>query len=63
MLVCGILHVVSNEYMWIVCVAASKHTIATATRVPDALSFCVVAVDVHCEVVLDLPARENKYEM
>lgn len=39
MLVIGILHIVSNEYMWIVGVAASKHTIAAATRVPDALSF------------------------
>ena len=60
MLVCGILHVVSNEYMWIVCVAASKHTIATATGVPDALSLCVVAVNVDREVVFDLPKRKDE---
>ena len=54
MFVCGILHVVSNQYMWIVRVASGQHTIATATWIPDALSLCIVAVDVHREVVFYL---------
>lgn len=61
MFVFGTLHIVSNQNMWIVCVATCQDAVATTSRVPYSLSLRIVAMDVHCKIILDLKTmREDK---